>query len=297
MISNLYSDRNKARNVDEVIIFDELPRKLRVQFKFIMDKVLKDTRFGYNDIHKMLCEKYGELSLSSRHRLGVKDNETLTEVLTKEDYNLELIFDLMELIIRYKVNEMYEDEYYEDYINKYVNEIQELINLRFKESSVGYEMVNCQIIRKDSEVTFTEIIEPTITLTYNELFENVNVDFVDAIKEYQSGDNKDCIVKLLKAFESTLKIICDEKGWEYNETDRCSKLINICFDNEIVPQEMKSEFTSLNSLLQSGILPVRNNFAGHGEGGEERVVEDYLARFAINVTGSCILFVIEASGL
>ena len=40
MISNLYSDRNKARNVDEVIIFDELPRKLRVQFKFIMDKVL-----------------------------------------------------------------------------------------------------------------------------------------------------------------------------------------------------------------------------------------------------------------
>ena len=38
MISNLYSDRNKARNVDEVIIFDELPRKLRVQFKFIMDK-------------------------------------------------------------------------------------------------------------------------------------------------------------------------------------------------------------------------------------------------------------------
>ena len=162
---------------------------------------------------------------------------------------------------------------------------------------MGYEMVNCQIIRKDSEVTFTEIIEPTITLTYNELFENVNIDFVNAIKEYQTGDNKDCIVKLLRAFESTLKIICDGKGWEYNETDRCSKLINICFDNDLVPQEMKSEFTSLDSLLRSGILPVRNNYAGHGEGGEERLVEDYLARYAINVTGSCILFVIEASGL
>lgn len=60
---------------------------------------------------------------------------------------------------------------------------------------------------------------------------------------------------------------------------------------------MKSEFTSLNGLLQSGILPVRNNFAGHGEGSEEKVVEDYLARYAINITGSCILFVIEASGL
>lgn len=296
MINNLYSDRNKPKHVDEVIIFDELPRKLRVQFKFIMDDLLKDIIFSYNEIHKMLCEKYGELSLSSKHQLGVKDKETLTEVLIREDYDFELIFDLMELSIRYKIKDM-SGNYFDEDINRYIVKIQKLINQRFKESSVGYEMINGQIIRKDSEITFTEIIRPTINLTYNELFENVNVDFVNAIKEYQTGDNKDCLVKLLRAFESTLKIICDENGWEYNETERCSKLINICFDNDLVPQEMKSEFTSLNSLLQSGIPPVRNNYAGHGEGGEERVVEDYLARYAINVTGSCILFVIEASGL
>ena len=296
MINNLYSDRNKPKHVDEVIIFDELPRKLRVQFKFIMDDLLKDIIFSYNEIHKMLCEKYGELSLSSKHQLGVKDKETLTEVLIREDYDFELIFDLMELSIRYKIKDM-SGNYFDEDINRYIVKIQKLINQRFKESSVGYEMINGQIIRKDSEITFTEIIRPTINLTYNELFENVNVDFVNAIKEYQTGDNKDCLVKLLRAFESTLKIICDENGWEYNETERCSKLINICFDNDLVPQEMKSEFTSLNSLLQSAIPPVRNNYAGHGEGGEERVVEDYLARYAINVTGSCILFVIEASGL
>ena len=65
----------------------------------------------------------------------------------------------------------------------------------------------------------------------------------------------------------------------------------------IIPTEMNSEFTSLNSLLQSGILPLRNNFAAHGDGSEEKIVEDYLARYTINITGSCILFVIEASGL
>ena len=294
MMSNLYSDRNKAMNVDEVIIFDRLPSKLRVQFKFIMDKVLNIT--DYMAIHEMLCEKYGELSLGF-YEIGVNDKETLTDVLTNDNYNLELIFDLMELLIKYKVKDMEGSFYKKDYVIEYINEIQDLINLRFKESSMGYRMINGQIIRQDSETTFKEIIEPTINLTYNRLFKNVNIGFVDAIKEYQSGDNKDCIVKLLKAFESTLKIICDEKGWEYTETDRCSILINICFDNDLVPQEMKSEFTSLNSLLQSGIPPVRNNFAGHGEGGEERVVEDYLARYAINITGSCILFVIEASGL
>ena len=53
----------------------------------------------------------------------------------------------------------------------------------------------------------------------------------------------------------------------------------------------------LNSLLKSGILPVINNRGGHGEGNEEKVVEDYFARYALNITGSCILFLIEASGV
>ena len=42
MINNLYSDRNKPKNVDEVIIFDELPRKLRVKFNFILKDILYD---------------------------------------------------------------------------------------------------------------------------------------------------------------------------------------------------------------------------------------------------------------
>lgn len=296
MVDNLYSDRNKPKNVDEVIIFDELPRKLRVQFNFILKDIISYS-YEYTDIHEKLCRKYGELSLSSKHDLGFFDDHALKEALTKDDYNFNLIFDMMEFAIKYHADQMWQRGYGGEEINDFINNIQKSINTCFKESSMGYEMVNGQIIRKDSEVTFTEIIEPTITLTYNELFENVNIDFVNAIKEYQNGDNKDCIVKLLKAFESTLKIICDENGWAYNETDRCNKLISICFDNDLVPKDMKSEFTSLDSLLRSGILPVRNNFAGHGEGSEEKVVGDYLARYAINVTGSCILFVIEASGL
>ena len=268
MISNLYSDRNKPKSVDEVVIFDELPRKLRVQFYFILKDILYDYDPHYAKIHELLCRKYGKLSLSSRYALGDYDKEALEEALTKPNYNFNLIFDMVELAIRYQIDQMLKDGYEGEEINEFIEEVQKSINTCFKESSMGYEIVNCQIIRKDSEITFTEIIEPTINLTYNDLFENVNVDFVDAIKEYQNGDNKNCIVKLLS-----------------------------CFDNEIVPQEMKSEFTSLNSLLQSGILPVRNNFGGHGDGGEEKVVEDYLARYAINITGSCILFVIEASGL
>ena len=80
---NLFSERNKARNVDTVIIFNELPKKLRVQFKFIIEEIL-DTYNCYYTIHKELCKEYGELSLSSKYQLGVNDKTTiLKQILMK----------------------------------------------------------------------------------------------------------------------------------------------------------------------------------------------------------------------
>ena len=38
----------------------------------------------------MLCRKYGELSLSSKHSLGHFDKLALEEALTKDDYNFNL---------------------------------------------------------------------------------------------------------------------------------------------------------------------------------------------------------------
>ena len=58
---------------------------------------------------------------------------------------------------------------------------------------------------------------------------------------------------------------------------------------------MQSEFTSLRSLLESGIAPVRNHYAGHEKGKEKIIVNDFLARYAFNITGSCILLLIEIS--
>lgn len=94
-----------------------------------------------------------------------------------------------------------------------------------------------------------------------------------------------------------MRIICDEKGWEYYDNATSNKLLNICFENELIPKKMQSEFTSLRSLLESGIPPVRNHYAGHGKRKEKIVVEDYLARYAIHITGPCILLLIEASRL
>ena len=294
----LFSERNKAKDIDDVIIFDELPKKLRVQLKFIVEDVLDKYDDAYYDFHKALCEEYGKLSLSSRFRLGRNDKSTLLYLFVEEEYDFKVIFDIIELTLRYH-SYFLADKYKFDkeVALEKIEKLENIINIRFKESSVGYKVVNCNIIRIDSEVTFNEIIKPAINLTHNNLFENVNLEYIDAVKAYQDGDNEKCLNKCLKSFESTMKIICDKKGWDYSDKDTSSKLINICYENELVPKKIQSEFNSLRSLLESGIPPVRNHYSGHGKGGEKIVIEDYLARYALNITGSCIVFLIEISRL
>lgn len=293
----LFSERNNAKNVDEVIIFDELPKKLRNQFKFIVEDIL-NPHDDYYEFHKTLCEEYGKLSLSSKYVLGRNDKYVILELITSDDYDLNVVFDIIELALRFHSYNVYKKYTYdENFASEMMIEVMDKINTRLKESSVGYKLVNFNIIKIDSEATFNEIIEPTINLTYNKLFENVNLEYIGAIKSYQNGDNKNCIIKCLNSFESTMKIICDEKDWKYEDNATSNKLLNICFENELIPKKMQSEFTSLRGLLESGISPIRNHYAGHGKGKEKVIVEDYLAKYALNITGSCILFLIEISGL
>lgn len=292
----LFSERNKAKNIDDVIIYDELPKKLRIQIKFIIEDILGPNLEGYKLIHEVICREHGKLSLSTRYSIGYEDKKSILDTIIKDDYDISLIFDIVKMTFRYQYNKL-KNHYTIEEIDEELETFQNILNSRFKESSVGYKIVNYEIIKIDSEATFTGIIEPTINLTYNKLFENVNNEYINAIKAYEDENNEICLVNCLKSFESTMKIICDKKGWEYKESDNSSKLIKICFEKELIPKKMQSEFSSLRGLLESGIPPVRNHYGGHGKGSKNVIVEDHLARYALNITGSCILFLIESSGL
>jgi hypothetical protein len=60
---------------------------------------------------------------------------------------------------------------------------------------------------------------------------------------------------------------------------------------------MQTQFSSLRSLLESGIPTLRNRVGGHGQGEKTITAEDHLARFALNMTGSNIIFLVEQSGI
>ena len=84
----------------------------------------------------------------------------------------------MELTLRYYNYYLHKENPFDESIAiETMQNLENEINIRFKESSVGYKLVNYEIIKIDSETTFNEIIEPTINLTYNKLFKNVNLEY------------------------------------------------------------------------------------------------------------------------
>ncbi len=305
-IVDLYSKRQKRLKgeVPDVYTYDEIPQKLRIQIVHIIgDAIGKDidnqelSENMYKLFHDVLCREYGKFSLGDGYNQSSKlkvFNFILQTPKTEE------FFDIIELIFKFISGSLKERfEAYTDHVDVKVepdDAIAEL-NERFKENGIGFSFDGGEIIRVDSTYMHTEITKPVIALLWNNKFEGANEEYLKAHEHYRHGRNKECLTECLKAFESTMKVICKEKGWAYNETDTAKKLIQICFQNQLVPTFTQNQFTSLQSLLESGIPTIRNKLGGHGQGQIRQTVDDEMTRYGLNLCGANIIFLIEQSGI
>lgn len=67
--------------------------------------------------------------------------------------------------------------------------------------------------------------------------------------------------------------------------------------NNLIPDYLQSQFNSLRSIIESGILTIRNRLGGHGQGHTPTQVDDKMTRYALNLTGANIIFLVELSGI
>lgn len=171
--------------------------------------------------------------------------------------------------------------------------IQEL-NHRFQEHAIGYQYQGGQIVRVDSQYLHAETVEPAISLLYAEGFEGALQEFMVAHEHYRQGRKGEAILQAEKSLESTLKTICDRRKWNYRQNPTASQLIKAVFDNHLIPAEMQSHFNGLQAVLASGVPTIRNNYAGHGQGSSVVEVPDHLAAYALHLTASSIVFLINA---
>lgn len=310
-IFDLYSKRQKKLRGEtvDVYFYDVIPDSLRVQIAHIIrDGIGADRMAGrysggkpynpYKSIHEILCREYGVFTLGKNPYNNESDEECVLNFFL-QTAEVEKAIDIIEISFKYIENIIGKNiQYYKEYFEVSMEPAEAVgeLNGRFKEHGFGFQFEG-EMIRVDSKFVHSEIAKPTLHLLNNLKFVGPDEEYRKAHEHYRHGRNKECLAECLKAFESTMKVICAEKGWEYNQTDTAKKLIQICFQNGLVPTFTQNQFTSLQNLLESGIPTIRNKLGGHGQGQIPQKVDDEMTRYGLNLTGTNIIFLIEQSNI
>lgn len=168
------------------------------------------------------------------------------------------------------------------------------LNERFREHNIGYQYVGGELVRVDSQYLHAEAVKPAIGLLQEEDFSGASEEFLEAHEHYRKGDYKDAIAWALKAFESTMKTICEKRNWPYDKTANAKALIDIMLSKGLIPSELTSHFTALRTVLEAGLPTLRNRTSGHGQGANPVKIPDYFAGYALHLAASNIVFLMEA---
>ena len=300
-ITDIFSKRQKRARGDapDVFTYDDLPTPLRAQIVHIARDAIgvdgRHTSFArelYELIDSTLCREYGVFDLVDRNTDKGEDS-VFNFFLAQSDVNKAL--DVVEITFRAIANVTTQIDYRNNTRRqmKPDDAIKEL-NARFKEHGVGYEYASGEIIRVDSEFIHAEAVRPTLALLRGQMYAGANEEFLKAHEHYRHGRHKECLNESLKCFESVMKAICEKRRWTFQPNDAAKALIDVCLRNGLIPSFLQSEFTSLRALLESGLPTIRNRLGGHGQGSEVTEVDASMARYALHLTASNVLFLIEA---
>ena len=302
----LFSERQKEfrGEVPDVYQYDAIPRELRNQiihiWRYAFGKPdrgsLGDLRpiniaNAYEFIHEALCYRYGEAGLGHSRASG--HDAIHSFLLVTED--TERVIDVIEVSFRYI--DTHVRNHPDNFPRKTISPDKAIagLNYWFRERGVGYRYESGQIIRVDSEFIHSEVVKLTLIMLSDSMYEGANAEFLSAHEHYRKGRYKECMNECLKAFESCIKAICGQRGWDYNDGDTINRLIAIVFDKELIPDFMQSHFSGLRSTLEAGVPTLRNRLSGHGDGTEEVPVQEYIAAYTLHLTASNILFLAKAN--
>ncbi|MCD2163833.1 STM4504/CBY_0614 family protein [Comamonas koreensis] len=302
-VFELFSKRQKrARGeMPDVYVYDELPQTLRVQIVHIItDAFGEDIGYGgngsaasaYEFVDQTLCREFGVFELIKHSRS--KQDSVFNFFLQQE--STESALDVVELCFRVIQNVIARNTTYRHNTTRKMESEEAIdeLNERFKEHGVGYQFESGEIIRLDSQFLHAEAVKPALAVLRNDTFKGANEEFLKAHEHYRHSRYKETLVDALKAFESTMMTICKLRGWTTQPTDTAKTLINVCMTNGLFPTYFDNQFTSIRTLLESGLPTVRNKLGGHGQGAEPVAVPEYLARYALNLTATTILLMVEA---
>jgi hypothetical protein len=289
-IFDIYSKRQQrtAGNPIDVFEYDKIPFELRTQIIHILRDVIGPTpsEHGayriYNSIHDALAREYGT------ERLG--DGQLKGDMLfnfVRNVSNAPPVLDTIEIAFAI-VAEVYGNPHRRVLVMS-VTEAAKELNQRFLEAGVGYQYENGQMMRVDSQFLHAEVVKPALVLLSDSRYHGSQEEFLKAHKDYREGDYKGCLTECLKAFESTLKTICEIRKWSYSKTDTARTLIDVCLKNNLIPSMLQAQLNALQTVLESGVPTLRNRMSGHGQGAVSTTVPPHVAAYALQLAATNIV--------
>ncbi|MCY3417848.1 MULTISPECIES: STM4504/CBY_0614 family protein [Citrobacter freundii complex] len=302
-IFDLYSKRQKRLRgeISDVYQYNEIPSKLKVQIvQIIKDSIGNPAPINryipfknaadniYKQIHEILAREYGVFSLD---KYAESDFTAVYDYFMKEK-DVEKCLDIIEISF-FALNDYVRKNEYEfrELVRQSPDEAIEELNGRLRENSVGFQFESGEIIKVDSQLIHSDVVIPTLHLLGREqFFAGANDEFLAAHEHYRHKRYKECLNDCLKSFESLMKAIHDKHQWQYNANDTASKLINSCLSHDLIPSYLQSQFTSLKTMLETGVPTIRNKNSGHGQGADVKDVPEELASYMLHLTATNLLF-------
>lgn len=296
-IHDIYSRRKRLAEQGEpdVYVYDEVPSILRGQIQHIWNDAIGSSQYNssaWEAIRNQLCREKGLVSLTNSSNakqdcIGYLNNEQSVDAWLD-------IIEMCFIYVERVVGKFDSHDRRVRSITQASKEAVEELNTRFRLAAFGYRFESGQIIRVDSELLHAEVVKPALHFLADERFSGPRDEYLSAHAHYRAGENKDAVTDANNAFESTLKTICDLKGWEYPAGATASNLLKVTRDNNLLPDYLDKSFEQLAATLQSGLPKVRGEEGAHGQGAEPKATPDYIAAYALHLAAAKIVLLVEA---
>lgn len=294
----LYSERNKSeQELSDVYEYETIPEEFRNQLFFILEDVLDNDHSTFENhwdiVHNRFAREIGVKYLGEllhSESSGKRDIEHFID-----NCSTMRLLDFIDFTWHY-INGLKEEmdlEYNEDYCQEIDKSLFEL-NCRFKQNNLGYEYIDGELIRIDNKLLHKVVVKPALYLLNSENFDGAEEEFRKAFELRKKKDNKNSILEALKAFESTMKTICEKKGYAYNAKKNTAKdLISILENNNFYPSYLNNHLTSLRTTLESGLPALRNKNSGHGQGAAVVDIPDEFTEYALHLAATNIVLLVK----
>ena len=247
---------------------------------------------AWQSIHDAVAREHGVLNLGDKRSI---DDRCATYLLNST--SIEKALDLIEVSFGYvdKIARKYGTyERNKRGIRRAATDAITELNERFRRAGVGYQFEDGVIIRIDSELIHSEVVQPALRYLHERGFEGPRDEFLRAHGHYRSGEIKVAITDANNAFESVLKAICDQRHWQYPPGARASDLLKVVRQQGLLPSYLDNSFDQLAATLKSGLPKVRGEEGAHGQGATPSKTPDYVAAYALHLAAAKILFLVDA---